>query len=249
MRVDSLTTGYRQLPIVQDVSLEVHRGELACIVGPNGSGKSTTLKAVAGLLPLFSGSVTLDSCDVTSFKTTELVRAGMGYVPQVNDVFAPLSVDENLDVGGYCLAAREIAPRKEAVLEMFPRLSSMRGRPAGQLSGGERKMVAMARVLMLEPSVLLLDEPTAGLTEELATRMLGVQLKRLTDAGIAVLLVEQRAALALEKADWVYVMGSGRVRHSGSTADIGADPNFSDIFLGGVEAEESASEAEPVIEP
>ena len=242
LRVDSLTSGYRQVPIVHDVTLEVHRGELACIVGPNGSGKSNILKAIAGLLPPFSGTVTLDSRDVTGCKTPELVRAGMGYVPQVDDVFPPLTVEENLEVGGYCLDARRIAERKDAVLELFPRLTTMLQRHAGRLSGGERKMVAMARVLMLEPSLLLLDEPTAGLSEELATRMLGTQLRQLTDAGTAVLLVEQRAALAIETSDWAYVMGSGSVRYSASTAEIGADSSFGHVFLGGAHSPEAESD-------
>lgn len=232
LRVTELTTGYRQLAVVREVSFEVHPGELACIVGPNGSGKSTALKAIAGLLPAFSGSVHLGDRDVTGVKTFELVRAGLGYVPQINDVFAPLSVEENLDVGGFCLDSHSLARRKAAVLEMFPRLKEMLTRPAGKLSGGERKMVAMARVLMLEPSVLILDEPTAGLTEELARRMLSVQLRSLVDEGIAVLLVEQRAGIALENADWVYVMGSGTVQHAGPTSDITRDSEFAELFLG-----------------
>jgi ABC-type branched-subunit amino acid transport system ATPase component len=232
--VEKLTTGYNGMPIVHEVSLVVRAGETACVVGPNGCGKSTLLKALAGLLPVFSGSVSMRGIgEVTGRSTPELVRAGVGYVPQVNDVFAPLSVEENLEVGGYPLRKAQVTARKRAVLEMFPRLGDMLSRHAGRLSGGERKMLAMARVLMLEPSVLLLDEPTAGLTEEMATRLLDGQLADLKASGIAVLLVEQRANLALHSADRAYVLSSGRVRREGDAADLRNDPSFAHIFLGG----------------
>ena len=234
--VRDLTVGYNGVPIVHDVSLELAAGTTACVVGPNGCGKSTLLKGLAGLVKPMGGVVDLAGRgDITGMSTAERAVSGMGYVPQIDDVFKPLTVEENIVIGGYTLSRSKVAANKERVLELFPRLKSMLKRHAGVLSGGERKMLAMARVLMLEPTVLLLDEPTAGLTEEMASRLLDEQLTELKADGIAVLLVEQRANLAMASADWAYVLATGRVRRSGSAAQLRADPSFSHIFLGGTE--------------
>jgi ABC-type branched-subunit amino acid transport system ATPase component len=232
----ALTVGYNGVPIVHGVSLDLVAGATACVVGPNGCGKSTLLKGLAGLVKPMGGTVELmDRGDITMMSTADRAANGMGYVPQIDDVFKPLTVEENITIGGYTLPRTKVAANKDRVLELFPRLKTMLKRHAGVLSGGERKMLAMARVLMLEPTVLLLDEPTAGLTEEMATRLLDEQLAELKATGIAILLVEQRANLALASADWAYVLASGRVRRSGSAADLRADPSFSHIFLGGTE--------------
>jgi ABC-type branched-subunit amino acid transport system ATPase component len=234
--VNDLTVGYNGVPIVHNVSLELVAGRTACVVGPNGCGKSTLLKGLAGLIKPMGGTVELaDRGDITGMSTAERAAGGMGYVPQIDDVFKPLTVEENIVIGGYTLSRDKVAANRERVLELFPRLKSMLKRHAGVLSGGERKMLAMARVLMLEPKVLLLDEPTAGLTEEMASRLLDEQLAELKTGGIAVLLVEQRANLAMASADWAYVLATGRVRRSGSAAQLRADPSFSHIFLGGTE--------------
>ena len=234
--VHELTVGYNGVPIVHNVSLELTAGKTACVVGPNGCGKSTLLKGLAGLVKPMGGTVELAGRgDITTLSTAERAAAGMGYVPQIDDVFKPLTVEENIVIGGYRLSRDKVAANKERVLELFPRLKTMLKRHAGVLSGGERKMLAMARVLMLEPKVLLLDEPTAGLTEEMASRLLDEQLAELKASGIAVLLVEQRANLAMASADWAYVLATGRVRRSGSAAELRADPSFSHIFLGGTE--------------
>ncbi len=236
LTVRDLTVGYNGVPIVHGVSLELVAGATACVVGPNGCGKSTLLKGLAGLIKPMGGTVELTGRgDITTMSTAERAAGGMGYVPQIDDVFKPLTVEENIGIGGYALPRKRVAINKERVLELFPRLRTMLKRHAGVLSGGERKMLAMARVLMLEPTVLLLDEPTAGLTEEMATRLLDEQLAELKASGIAVLLVEQRANLAMASADWAYVLASGRVRRSGSAAELRADPSFSHIFLGGTE--------------
>jgi ABC-type branched-subunit amino acid transport system ATPase component len=236
LEVHDLTVGYHGVPIVQNVSLELVAGNTACVVGPNGCGKSTLLKGLAGLIKPMGGTVGLvDRGDITGMSTAERAANGMGYVPQIDDVFKPLTVEENIVIGGYALSRKKVAANKDRVLELFPRLKSMLKRHAGVLSGGERKMLAMARVLMLEPKVLLLDEPTAGLTEEMASRLLDEQLAELKASGIAVLLVEQRANLAMASADWAYVLATGRVRRSGSAAELRADPSFSHIFLGGTE--------------
>jgi len=234
--VSDLTVGYNGVAVVANVSLEVAAGRTSCVVGPNGCGKSTLLKGLAGLVTPMGGTVELmGRGDITTMSTSERASNGMGYVPQIDDVFKPLTVEENITIGGYTLPRKKVAANKERVLELFPRLKTMLKRHAGVLSGGERKMLAMARVLMLEPTVLLLDEPTAGLTEEMATRLLDEQLAELKTSGIAILLVEQRANLAMASADWAYVLASGQVRRSGSAAELRADPSFSHIFLGGTE--------------
>lgn len=244
LEVDGFSTGYQGMPIVHDISLRARQGETSCIVGPNGCGKSTLLKGIGGLLEPMAGTVRLAGVgEVTGHPMSKLVNLGVGYVPQVNDVFPPLSVEENLDVGAYTLHRRQISQRKDEVLTLFPKLREMLGRPAGRLSGGERKMLAMARVLMLRPRLLLLDEPTAGLSEERATRLLDEQLRDLKSSGIAVLLVEQRANLAMRSADRAYVMSSGRVRREGDAAELRADPSFAHIFLGGDLSDHSAASA------
>lgn len=246
--VRDLTVGYHGVPIVHGVSLDLVAGATACVVGPNGCGKSTLLKGLAGLIKPICGSIELmDRGDITALSTAERAAGGMGYVPQIDDVFGPLTVEENIVIGGYTLSRKQVAVNKDRVLELFPRLQSMLKRHAGVLSGGERKMLAMARVLMLEPTVLLLDEPTAGLTEEMASRLLDEQLAELKASGIAILLVEQRANLAMASADWAYVLASGRVRREGSAADLRADPSFSHIFLGGTEEALATTPAAQVI--
>ena len=236
LQVQDLTVGYNGVAIVHGISLELHAGRTACIVGPNGCGKSTMLKGLAGLIEPMGGTVRLAGRgDITTMSTAERAAGGMGYVPQIDDVFGPLTVEENIVVGGYRMPRKILNTNKDRFLELFPKLKTMLKRHAGVLSGGERKMLAMARVLMLEPSVLLLDEPTAGLTEEMASRLLDEQLGELKRSGIAVLLVEQRANLAMASADWAYVLATGRVRRSGSAAQLRADPSFSHIFLGGTE--------------
>src|SRR5579885_517656 len=194
--VEDLAAGYGGAPIVSGVSLTVGRGEIVSIIGPNGAGKSTALKAIVGVIAALRGRVTLDGADVTNLRTDQLARRGIGYVPQVDDVFDPLTVAENLEMGGYLLDRAALAARRAEVLDLFPPLAAMLQRGARKLSGGERKMLAMGRVLMLKPSVLVLDEPTAGLSPRLAAELLHDHVRRLAKAGAAVLLVEQRATAA-----------------------------------------------------
>ncbi len=163
LRADGLTAGYGGDPVIRNVTVRADPGEVVSLVGANGSGKSTLLKALVGVIRVSSGTVTIGETDVTGRPPEEIARAGVGYVPQVDDVFAPLTVRENLEMGGYLLPARQVRTRIDAVAEVFPRLAAMLPRPAGKLSGGERKMLAMGRVLMLQPAVFLLDEPTANL--------------------------------------------------------------------------------------
>ncbi|HEV1992360.1 MAG TPA: ATP-binding cassette domain-containing protein, partial [Candidatus Dormibacteraeota bacterium] len=163
MRAEGITSGYGGVPVIQDVSISVGPGEIVAIIGPNGAGKSTLLKSLVGILRVSSGRVMLGEDDVTNHPPEELARRGVGYVPQVNDIFEPLTVLENLEMGGFLLPANKVRSRAEEVGQIFPALLPMLKRRADKLSGGERKMLAIARVLMLDPKVLILDEPTANL--------------------------------------------------------------------------------------
>jgi ABC-type branched-subunit amino acid transport system ATPase component len=230
--VEDLSAGYGGAPIVNSASVSVGLGEIATIVGPNGAGKSTLLKAVVGMIPAMGGRVLLGSEDVTNMRANHLAKRGLGYVPQVNDVFETLTVIDNLAMGGYLLNGSDIARRTEAVLDVFPALKKMLKRTASKLSGGERKMLAMARVLMLEPDVLVLDEPTSGLSSELARMLLEEHVRRLGHGGTAVLIVEQKALAALTISDWSYVMAGGTVKVSSSARDLLARKDIGDVFLG-----------------
>ena len=202
-------------------------------MGPNGSGKSTLLKSLVGVVRVSAGRVSVGDREVTHLPPEEVARAGVGYVPQVDDVFGPLTVRENLEMGGYLLPHKEISGHIERVLTVFPRLSGMLGRSAGKLSGGERKMLAMGRVLMLDPGVFLLDEPTANLAPAIATSLLGEHVRGLAASGASVLIVEQRARAVLAISDRAYVLGGGEVRMAGTPAELSASPGFVESFLGG----------------
>ena len=203
------------------------------IVGPNGSGKSTLLKSLVGVVRVLDGTVKVGDTVITNMPSEEVAKIGVGYVPQIDDVFPPLSVKENLEIGGYLLARAEIRERIDAVLEFFPKLKVMMTRKAGKLSGGERKMLAMGRVLMLSPSVLVLDEPTANLAPIVATQLLEEYIRGFANFGSTVLLVEQRAKAALRISDHTYVLGGGRVVLEGAPAELQNNPIFVESFLGG----------------
>jgi ABC-type branched-subunit amino acid transport system ATPase component len=228
-----LSAGYGGRAVLHDVSIEVSPGQVVSVVGPNGSGKSTLLKAVVGVIRALSGQVLLDGHDVTNQAPEMLARASIGYVPQVDDVFGPLSVRENLEMGGYLLPRREIPGRIEKVVGYFPALGPLLGRRASKLSGGERKMLAMGRVLMLEPALFVLDEPTANLAPAMAKRLLDEHIRRLSVDGASVVIVEQRARAVLEISDFTYVLGGGRVRMAGSPRALAGSQEFVDSFLGG----------------
>jgi ABC-type branched-subunit amino acid transport system ATPase component len=233
LRTAELTAGYERSPVVHGVSIAVSPGEVVSIVGPNGSGKSTLLKAIVGLVEIMSGRVVVGDEDVTGWPSENIARIGVGYVPQVDDVFAPLTVRENLEMGGYLLKTREVPARLAHVLEVFPRLQTMLTRRAGKLSGGERKMLAMGRALMLEPALVVLDEPTANLAPAIANSVLGEHVRQLAATGASVLVVEQRARAVLEISDRTYVMGGGRLVMEGTPAELGSSPEFVESFLGG----------------
>ena len=241
LRIRGLTAGYSEVPVITEVDLEVARGRVIAVVGPNGAGKSTLLKAILGIARVLGGKVELNGVDVTGVPLQKLARLGIGYVPQVEDVFDGLRVRENLDMGGYLFDRRLRAERMERALEVFPQLKPRLNRYVETLSGGERKMTAIARVLMLDPSVLILDEPTASLSPELSRAVLENQVRALGDLGKAVLLVEQKAVAALGIADWAYMMVRGRVVMSEAAAKVLENPGMKEIFLGATAPAERGS--------
>ena len=231
--VEAFSAGYNGRAVVADVNIEVHPGEIVSVVGPNGSGKSTLLKGIMGIVQVLGGRVLLDSVDITGRAPEDVVRAGVGYVPQIDDVFPPLTVRENLEMGGYLLPSRLVPERIEAVLSVFPRLGRMLTRRAGKLSGGERKMLAMGRVLVLRPGLVVLDEPTANLAPAVAAQLLNENVRNLAAGGASAIIVEQRARAVLAISDRTYVLGGGRVRMHGTPAELSASPQFIESFLGG----------------
>jgi ABC-type branched-subunit amino acid transport system ATPase component len=232
LRATGVTAGYGGDPVIRNITVLAEPGEVVSLVGANGSGKSTFLKSLVGVVRVTTGTVIVGGIDVTRKAPEEVARAGVGYVPQVDDVFAPLTVRENLEMGGYLLPSRQVKARIDEVMTVFPRLGGMLTRAAGKLSGGERKMLAMARVLMTRPSLVVLDEPTAGLSPKLAHDLLREHVARLASTGVAVLLVEQHAREALAIADWAYVMASGRVQLADRAATLLERPDIAEIFLG-----------------
>ncbi|MEI4470457.1 ABC transporter ATP-binding protein [Frigidibacter sp. MR17.24] len=226
-----MTGGYGAADILHSCTLAVEKGQIAVIVGPNGAGKSTAMKAVFGMLPLRAGTVTLDGTDITTLSPQARVAAGMGFVPQVRNVFPTMSVEENLEMGAF-LRRDDIAATIEEVYALFPILKTKRRQPAGELSGGQRQQVAVGRALMTRPKLLMLDEPTAGVSpivmDELFDRIIEV-----ARTGISILMVEQNARQALEIADMGYVLVQGANRYTDTGARLMADPEVRRTFLGG----------------
>jgi len=226
-----MTGGYGAADILHDLTITVAPGEIAVIVGPNGAGKSTAMKAVFGMLPLRAGTVTLDGRDITGLSPQDRVAAGMGFVPQVRNIFPSLSVEENLEMGGF-LRRDDITDTIAQVYDLFPILKEKRHQHAGELSGGQRQQVAVGRALMTHPRLLMLDEPTAGVSpivmDELFDRIIEV-----ARTGISILMVEQNARQALEIADTGYVLVQGRNRYTDSGAALLANPDVRRSFLGG----------------
>jgi branched-chain amino acid transport system ATP-binding protein len=209
LRLDSITTYYDQIRILEDVSLEVGEGELVCLLGGNASGKSTTLKTILGLVRPRSGRVELDGEDVTYAETSRRIAMGIAIVPENRRLFAPLTVEENLELGAYLRDDGRDEAREE-VFELFPRLRERRHQLAGTLSGGEQQMVAMGRALMSKPRLLLMDEPSMGLAPALVRQNFEI-IRRVNESGVAVLVVEQNANMSLRIADRGYVLQTGSI--------------------------------------
>jgi ABC-type branched-subunit amino acid transport system ATPase component len=228
-----VTAGYGGPPIVEHVTITAPAGKITAVVGPNGAGKSTLLKVIAGLIVPERGKVLLDGADVTGIPSQQLVRKGLSYVPQLANVFPSLTVKENLEMGGYALRSG-VTERAAQMCELFPDLGLALTRPARTLSGGQRTMLAIARGLMLNPSVLLLDEITAGLAHRLAD-VVWEQVVTVQRLGVAILVVEQNTRRALTHADWAYVMALGRVQLEGTGADLLADDEMVNLYIGKAE--------------
>jgi branched-chain amino acid transport system ATP-binding protein len=228
---ENMVGGYGGADILQGCTVAVDVGEIAVIVGPNGAGKSTAMKAVFGMLNLREGRVVLDGKDITALSPQARVKEGMAFVPQTNNVFAGMTVEENLEMGAY-LRTDDFRGTMEQIYDLFPILKEKRRQAAGELSGGQRQQVAFGRALMTEPRILMLDEPTAGVSpivmDELFDRIIEVGR-----TGVAVLMVEQNAAQALEIADTGYVLVTGENRFTDTGAALLANPEVRRSFLGG----------------
>ena len=216
--------------ILRGIELDLAEGELAGIIGPNGAGKSTFIKAVFGLVDIRAGTVTLRGDDITNLAAHQLVSHGVGYVPQRSNVFPSLTVEENLRMGLY-LEPKRWDERFPVVADLFPLLAERSGQRAGFLSGGERQMVAMGRALMMDPSVLLLDEPSAGLSPA-NQDLVFERVRRIADAGVSILMVEQNARRCLQIADRAYVLDQGQNAYSGTGDDLLHDEKVIDLYLG-----------------
>ncbi len=232
LEAQDVIAGYvSDLPILHGVSIHVDAGEVVSIIGPNGAGKSTLVKAVAGLVRVSAGNVRLDGRDITGVAAHKLAAEGVGYVPQTGNVFATLTVRENLVMGGAPLARADALGRIEEISAVYPILKDRMGDKAGALSGGQRQILAVARALLPKPRLMLLDEPTASLSPMAAGELFDV-VRALAEDGAAVLMVEQSAKAALRVSDRGYVLAEGQNRIEGPAADLLADEGIGEIFLG-----------------
>lgn len=231
LKAEAVVAGYLPgVDILRGVDLTLDDGELVGIIGPNGAGKSTLIKAIFGLVPVRDGFVTLRGRDISNLAAHTLVALGVGYVPQRANVFPSLTVEDNLRMGLY-LDPKSWDERVAAVVEIFPLLADRSDQRAGYLSGGERQMVAIGRALMMDPSVLLLDEPSAGLSPG-NQDLVFERVRRIADSGVSIVMVEQNARRCLQIADRAYVLDQGRNAHTGPGRDLLHDPRVIDLYLG-----------------
>ena len=231
LSIENLSGGYGEADILHEVSLEIDTGENVVVIGPNGAGKSTAMKAVFGLLRLSGGSVHLAGEEITNMDPAQVVNKGVCYVPQTNNVFPTLTVQENLEMGAY-IRKDDFRPRLLEIYEMFPPLAEKKKQAAGELSGGQRQMVAMGKALMLEPTILMLDEPTAGLSPIYRNEIFQI-IRQINASGVPILMVEQNAKQSLAVANRGYVLVDGRNRTTGKGIDLLNDPEIAKMFLGG----------------
>jgi branched-chain amino acid transport system ATP-binding protein len=235
LAVDEVDSGYGDVQVLDGVSIHVEEQEMICLVGPNGAGKSTVLKTAFGLLEPWAGAIRLGGAEIGGMAPEDIVREGVGYVPQTENVFGSLSIDENLRMGG---VAREdgLGETLDRLYERFPLLQEKRTAKARTLSGGQRQVLAFARALVMEPDVLLIDEPSAGLAPNTAADVFD-RVERVNELGTSVVMVEQNARAGLDISDRGYVLDQGRVAHEGDAGALLDDPEVSELYLGGADYE------------
>jgi branched-chain amino acid transport system ATP-binding protein len=237
LSVENLVAGYEPgLPIVNGVSIHAEKGEIVAVLGPNGAGKSTLIKAIAGLMPVAAGRVLLGDRDITRLPAHQMIRAGIAFTPQTENVFVSMSVNDNLKLASGVLPRDLRAERVAMMYGAFPDLERQKSLLAGRLSGGQRQMLAIARALLVGPEVLMLDEPSAGLSPKFVG-MVFAKLDAIRQTGVTIVLVEQNARAALALADRVYILVQGRNRHEGRARALIDDPAISALYLGGLETE------------
>ena len=231
LRLENVTSSYGRIRAIEAISVEVRAGEIVSLIGANGAGKSTTLMTICGIVKATQGSIRFEGRELAGRRPHEIVRGGLIQVPEGRRILPFLTVDENLDLGGYELAGQDRRRRREAMYDMFPRLGERRNQQGGTLSGGEQQMLALGRALMCRPRLLMLDEPSLGLAPKVIDQIFEIILD-LNRSGTTILLVEQNAMAALEIAHRAYVLETGRVVLSGAASDLARDPTVQRVYLG-----------------
>jgi branched-chain amino acid transport system ATP-binding protein len=230
LEVKKLSSGYGKFPVINEISFSVPTQKIVCVIGPNGSGKSTLLKAIMGLATIFEGNILLDGYDITGKEPEEIARNGVGYVPQLSNVFSDMTVKENLQIGLISNKDDKSSVMND-ILSLFPQLSKKLGLKAGLLSGGERQMLAISRALASKPKLLILDEPSAGLSPSV-TQILFESISQINSLGVTVLIVEQNVQKAIEISNSVIVLVQGRKVYDGPTDEISSEEKIAELFLG-----------------
>ncbi len=233
LTLQDVVGGYGRMTILNGTTARIRRAAITTVIGPNGAGKSTMFKAIFGLLPVRSGRMTLEGRDTTNFTPRQMLDAGVSFVPQGRNIFAELTVRHNMELGGVALADQSGLPRRiDAMMQRFPILAEKAGAQAGTLSGGQQKLLEVARGLLLEPKLMLIDEPSIGLSPLMVQEVFGI-LKALRDSGVTILLIEQNAKQALQLSDYGLVLEQGQTRIEDKASTILADPRIAQLFLGG----------------
>ena len=233
LSLDNVVSGYGKMTILNGTSAHIRRGKITTVIGPNGAGKSTLFKTVFGLLAVRTGKIEFDGRDTTNWSPRQMLDAGMCYVPQGRNIFPELSVRHNLELGGVALSDPSGLPaRIDSMMQRFPMLNEKANAQASTLSGGQQKLLEVARGLLLEPRLMLIDEPSIGLSPLMVQEVFGI-LKGLRDNGVTILLIEQNAKMALQISDYGLVLEQGQTRIEDTSADILADPRIAELFLGG----------------
>ncbi len=230
LQVDNVVSGYGSMEVLHDLSLAVEAGEIVAMLGPNGAGKTTVLRTIFGVIPPWGGKITYKGEDISGVPPERLVRMGLAYIPQEYNIFASLTVQENLEMGAF-IRDDDIRPRIEEILELFPDIAERRKSRAGELSGGMRQMLAIGRALMLNPELLLMDEISTGLAPFLVDAIFE-RVEELNDQGVTILLVEQNAPKALQTSDRVYIIEGGEKKAEGDPKAIAADEEIARLYLG-----------------